>query len=298
MVNKLQSETLGKRELNNSRIRGRIIKRVYDNLGCNITFIIKGNGIPKNSKSLRKRIAELQKTDYFQALIPWNEECFYIYLKKDPDFLSFRTFCRTKNDLSIFCDHNDYIKNSNAYKEFTNRLGVNHIARLGKDNFKKIPMTYHKGLNPNQDSRDQILRKLLCIYHKKMLIYLREEKYQSRKLDTYVRIDVNARMRNVTLFILEHVEEFAKKIHPYDESEFLKFAKEIAPILDTEHETTSTHLINSMEYLTTITDKSKLKRRVFTLNEQIEFWQFHLDEYFDPENPRNIPNWMIRILGQ
>ena len=291
-----RQNTISKRELRNSQIMARIVRCVYDNPFCNITFISKRDGIPENTATVRKFLNKLLDTSYFKSTFRWNNECFYTDKFPHPNYLSERTFFIKKHEMSMFFDSNEYLSKTNAYKEFTNRLGVNHIARLGKDNFKKIPMTYHKGLNPNQDSRDQILRKLLCIYHKKMLIYLREEKYQSRKLDTYVRIDVNARMRNVTLFILEHVEEFAKKIHPYDESEFLKFAKEIAPILDTEHETTSTHLINSMEYLTTITDKSKLKRRVFTLNERIKFWQCNLDEYYDPEHPRNVPNHITRIL--
>lgn len=289
-----RQNTISKRELRNLQIMARIVRCVYDDPFCSITFISKRAGIPQNTATVRKFLSKLLDTGYFKSTFPWNNEGFYINKFSDPIYLLQRTFFIKKHEMSMFFDSNEYLSRTNAYKEFTNLFKVNHIARLGKDNFKKTHLTYHKDLKLNQDSRDQILRKLLCIYHKKMLIYLKEEKYQSKKLP-YVRVYVHARMQDVTRFILKYVAEFAKKINPYDESEFLKFAKEISTILDMEYETTSAHLINSMEYLTTITDKSN--RKIRTLNERIEFWQDNFDVYFDPENPRNTPYHIARILG-
>ena len=291
----MQSETPSKKELNNLRIRGRIVRRIYDNPDCNITFIIKGKGITKNLKSLRKRIAELQKTDYFQTLIPWHEECFHIYLKNDPDFLSFRTFCRTKNDLSIFCDSNDCIKNSNAYKEFIELLKVESLYRTAKHHFRTIPIEYHYKLKLDKDIQEQVLRKLFSTYHKKILLYLRVEYYNKKHLKPRIQLDITRRIEGVTEFIFKYFEDFAKKI---DTPEFEEYVwEQLVPNLDLEHKATEMVLNFAMEDLTTIvTHEPKFKRKIRTQTERIDFWQSHLDEYFDPENPRNVPNSIMRVL--
>lgn len=287
-----RQNTISKRELNNLKIIARIVICVIDNPFCNITFISKRDGIPQNTATVRKFLNKLLDTSYFKNIFLWNDECFYIDKFDGSLSISQRTFFIKIHEMFIFFNSHKYLSKTNVYKKFTKPFKVNRIARLGKNNFKKIHLMYRKGLNLNQDSRDQILRKLLCIYHKKMLIYLREEKYETKKR-TYVRVDANARMQDVTRFILKHVAEFAKQINHYNESEFLKFVKEISPILDMEYETTSAHLINSTQYLTTITDKSN--RKIRTLNERLKFAQSNL-EYF-PENPRNVPNHITRILG-
>lgn len=291
-----QQTILSKRELNNLRITARIIRRIYNNQFCHITFISKGDGIPKNISTVRKFLNKFLNINYFKSTFLWNKECFYINKFPNSSYISQRTFYNLKYKMAIFFDSHKYLSETNAYKEFTNNLGVESIIKLAKDDFKKSRLIYNKDLNLNQDICEQIFRKLLCIYHKKMLVYIRDEDYQIQKTRTYVKININARMENVTRFILNYIEEFAKKISQHTESEFLKYAQNISPILDMEYETISTHLINSMEYLTTITHKLKLKRKVRTLTERIEFWQSRLDEYYDPENPRNIPNWILRVL--
>jgi len=180
-----------------------------------------------------------------------------------------------------------------VYNEFIDHLRVLSFGKLVKNNFKRRTLEYDNGLNQNRDIRNQIFRKFLCIHHKKMLVYIREENYQSRKARTYVKTNVYARMEDVTRFILKYIPEFATKINQYDELEFLKYAQNITPILDVEYETTSEHLINSSEYLTIINNNPKFKRNIRTLTERIEFWQLCLDEYFDP---KNIPHWMMKVL--
>ncbi|MCH7560144.1 MAG: hypothetical protein IIC67_02040 [Thaumarchaeota archaeon] len=288
--------TISKRELNNLRIMARIVRRIYHNPFCYITFISKDDEIPKNIATVRNFLNKLLDTSYFKSTFLWNKECFYINKFPDPSYLSQRTFLIKKHEMSMFFNSREYLSETNTYKEFTSNLGAKSIIKLAKADFKKKRLVYNNDLNLNQDICEQIFRKLLCIYHIKMLVYIRDEDYELRKARTYVKININARMEDVTRFILNHIEEFAKKISQYNESEFLKYAQNITPILDMEYETTSTHLINSTEYLTTISNKSKLKRKVRTLTERIEFWQLYLDAYFDPENPRNVPNWMMRVL--
>lgn len=291
MVNKLQSETPGTRELNNLRIRGRIIKRVYDNPGCNITSIIKGKGIPKNSKSLGKRIAELQKTDYFQTLIPWNEKCFYIYLKNDPDFLSFKTFCRIKNNLAILCDSDDFIKNSNVYKEFIGALGVKSLHKTAKHHFRTKPIEYNYKLKRDTDIQEQVLRQLFSTYHRKILLYLRVEDYNKKDPKPCIQLDITRRIEDITEFILKYAEDSTRKIDTLEFEEYV--TNYLLPNLKMEHKATKMVLNFAMEDLVA---KNKPKRKILRLNDRINAWDKVLATHFDPRNPKYIPSKLTNIL--
>lgn len=269
---------------------------MYDHQFCTITSISKGNEIPKNIATIRKHLNKLFDTNHIKSLSSWNKEYFYTSKFPNSKYMSQKTFFVKNHEIFDFFDSHKYLSKTDAYKELTDHLRVLSFGKLVKNNFKRRTLEYNHGLNKNQNTCNQIFCKLLCIYHKKMLVYIREENYQSRKVKTYVKTNVYARMEDVTRFILKYIPEFATKINQYNEPEFLKYAQNITPILDIEHETTSEHLINSSEYLTIINNNSKFKRNICTLTERIEFWQSHFDEYFDPENPRNIPNWMMRII--
>ena len=288
----MQSGTLGKRELNNLWIRGRIVKRIYDNPDCNITFIIKGDGIPKNSKSLRKRIAELQKTDYFQTLIPWHEECFHIYLKNDPDFLSFRTFCRTKNDLSIFCDHDDYIKNSNAYKEFIASLGVESLHKTAKRHFRKMLSDYHYKLKQDKNIRERVLRILFRTYHKKIRLYLRVESYNKKNTKPRISLNIARRMDDITEFIMIYFVDFAKKINTPDFEEYAK--EQLLPNLTREYKATEMVLTFAMEDL--VAKNMKPKRKIPCLNERVLELNDVIPTHFEQDNPKYIRSRLDNII--
>lgn len=269
---------------------------MYDHQFCTITSISKGNEIPKNTATVRKHLNKLMDTNHIKNLSSWNKEYFYTSKFSNSKYMSQKIFFVKNHEIFEFFDSHKYLSKTNAYKEFTVHLRVPSFGKLVKNNFKRRTLEYNNSLNQNQDIRNHIFHKLLCIYHKKMLVYIREENYQSRKVKTYVKTNVYARMEDVTRFILKYIPEFATKINQYNEPEFLKYTQNITPILDVEHETTSEHLINSSEYLTIISNNPKLKRNICTLTERIEFWQFYLDEYFDPKNPQNIPHWMMRVL--
>ncbi len=288
--------TPSKRELNNLCISKRIKRYVYDHQFCTITSISKGNEIPKNTATIRKHLNKLLDANYIKSLSFWNKEYFYTSKFPNSKYMSQKTFFIKNHEMFDFFDSHKYLPKTDVYKEFVDNLGVLSFGRLVKNNFKRRTLEYNRGLNQNQNTCDQIFRKLLCIYHKKMLVYIRDENYKSQKSKTYVKIDVYTRMQDVTRFILTHVTEFAKQINQYDEDEFLKYAQNIAPILDVEYETTSEHLINSTEYLTTITHKLKLKRKILTLTERIKFWQSHFNEYFTSDYPGNIPYRITRVI--
>lgn len=235
---------------------------------------------------------ELQKTDYFQTLIPWNEKCFYIYLKNDPDFLSFRTFCRIKNDLAILCDNDDFIKNSSVYKELIEALGVESLYKAAKHHFRTRPIEYNYKLKRDTDIQEQVLRELFCTYHLKILLYLRVEDYNKKDLKPCIQLNITRRIEDVTEFILKYFKDFAKKINTPEFEEYAK--KYLLPNLKTEHKATKMVLNLAMEDL--VAKNAEPKRKIPCVNDRIREWDKMIPTHFDPKNPQYIPSKLTNIL--